>query len=88
MGSGFQEICNMYAVCFDLIYDEGISFSGKMDAQFDEWPLVRVKIVFGCRESVWLVLQIILQLTSLTFIILFNIEGLRRGGNKSCLMST
>nr|WCS65750.1 hypothetical protein [Torque teno Leptonychotes weddellii virus 1] len=87
MGSGFQEICNMYAVCFDLIYDEGISFSG-MDAQFDEWPLVRVKIVFGCRESVWLVLLIILQLSSLTFIILFNIEGLRRGGNKSCLMTT
>nr|ASA48580.1 hypothetical protein [Torque teno Leptonychotes weddellii virus 1] len=72
----------LFKVYCDILYDEGLCFTG-MDP-YGEWPLVRVKIVLGCRESVWLCIQIILQLCTLTFIILFNIEGLRRGGNATC----
>nr|ASA48488.1 hypothetical protein [Torque teno Leptonychotes weddellii virus 1]ASA48608.1 hypothetical protein [Torque teno Leptonychotes weddellii virus 1]ASA48612.1 hypothetical protein [Torque teno Leptonychotes weddellii virus 1]ASA48824.1 hypothetical protein [Torque teno Leptonychotes weddellii virus 1]ASA48836.1 hypothetical protein [Torque teno Leptonychotes weddellii virus 1] len=71
----------LFKVYFDLLYDEGICFTG-MDP-YEQWPLVRVKIVFGCREGVWLCVQLFLHLVSLIFIILINIESLKHSGRNS-----
>nr|WCS65391.1 hypothetical protein [Torque teno Leptonychotes weddellii virus 1]WCS65802.1 hypothetical protein [Torque teno Leptonychotes weddellii virus 1] len=72
----------LFKVYFDLLYDEGICFTG-MDPSYEEWPLVRVKIVVGCREGVWLCVQLFLHLVSLIFIILINIESLKHAGRNS-----
>nr|ASA48876.1 hypothetical protein [Torque teno Leptonychotes weddellii virus 1] len=82
-GKNFMDICNMYAVCFDLLYDDGFSLSG-MDQPYESWPLVRVKIVFGRTESVWLAFQLLVSLTTLTFIILSNLDKLRHAGSGGC----
>nr|ASA48540.1 hypothetical protein [Torque teno Leptonychotes weddellii virus 1]ASA48948.1 hypothetical protein [Torque teno Leptonychotes weddellii virus 1]ASA48952.1 hypothetical protein [Torque teno Leptonychotes weddellii virus 1]WCS65375.1 hypothetical protein [Torque teno Leptonychotes weddellii virus 1]WCS65586.1 hypothetical protein [Torque teno Leptonychotes weddellii virus 1] len=78
-GKSFQDICTMYAVCFDLLYDHGLSLSG-MDQPYEQWPLVRVKIVFGNIECGWLCLQLLVTLTSLTLLILSNLDKLRPSG--------
>nr|ASA48496.1 hypothetical protein [Torque teno Leptonychotes weddellii virus 1]ASA48512.1 hypothetical protein [Torque teno Leptonychotes weddellii virus 1]WCS65602.1 hypothetical protein [Torque teno Leptonychotes weddellii virus 1]WCS65654.1 hypothetical protein [Torque teno Leptonychotes weddellii virus 1]WCS65722.1 hypothetical protein [Torque teno Leptonychotes weddellii virus 1] len=82
-GKSFQDICNMYAVCFDLLYNGECCFSG-MDPPYEAWPLVRVKIVFGKIESSWLVLQLLVALTSLTLLILSNLDKLKQGGKERC----
>nr|ASA48528.1 hypothetical protein [Torque teno Leptonychotes weddellii virus 1]ASA48544.1 hypothetical protein [Torque teno Leptonychotes weddellii virus 1]ASA48672.1 hypothetical protein [Torque teno Leptonychotes weddellii virus 1]ASA48684.1 hypothetical protein [Torque teno Leptonychotes weddellii virus 1]ASA48708.1 hypothetical protein [Torque teno Leptonychotes weddellii virus 1] len=78
-GRSFQDICNMYAVCFDLLYEEHLILSG-MDPPYESWPLVRVKIVFGRIEASWLCLQLLVSLTSLTLLILSSLDKLRPSG--------
>nr|ASA48504.1 hypothetical protein [Torque teno Leptonychotes weddellii virus 1]ASA48972.1 hypothetical protein [Torque teno Leptonychotes weddellii virus 1]ASA49024.1 hypothetical protein [Torque teno Leptonychotes weddellii virus 1]WCS65574.1 hypothetical protein [Torque teno Leptonychotes weddellii virus 1]WCS65862.1 hypothetical protein [Torque teno Leptonychotes weddellii virus 1] len=82
-GTSFNDICTMYAVCFDLLYDDGFCLSG-MDQPYESWPLVRVKIVFGRTESVWLAFQLLVSLTTLTFIILSNLDKLKQSGRGGC----
>nr|WCS65690.1 hypothetical protein [Torque teno Leptonychotes weddellii virus 1] len=82
-GRSFQDICNMYAVCFDLLYEDYHLLSG-MDQPYDQWPLVRVKIVFGRIESSWMVLQLMIALTSLTLLILSNLDKLKPSGKGGC----
>nr|ASA48804.1 hypothetical protein [Torque teno Leptonychotes weddellii virus 1] len=82
-GRSFMDICNLYAVCFDLLYEEHSLLAG-MDQPYDQWPLVRVKIVFGKIESSWLCLQLLVALTSLTLLILSNLDKLRPGGSAQC----
>nr|ASA48596.1 hypothetical protein [Torque teno Leptonychotes weddellii virus 1]ASA48860.1 hypothetical protein [Torque teno Leptonychotes weddellii virus 1]ASA49064.1 hypothetical protein [Torque teno Leptonychotes weddellii virus 1]WCS65474.1 hypothetical protein [Torque teno Leptonychotes weddellii virus 1]WCS65478.1 hypothetical protein [Torque teno Leptonychotes weddellii virus 1] len=69
----------IFKVFFDLLYDEGYCFSG-MDS-LDEWPIVRVKLLYSAREGGWLTLQLLLHAGTLICIILFNIENRRHSGN-------
>nr|ASA48620.1 hypothetical protein [Torque teno Leptonychotes weddellii virus 1]ASA48704.1 hypothetical protein [Torque teno Leptonychotes weddellii virus 1]WCS65718.1 hypothetical protein [Torque teno Leptonychotes weddellii virus 1] len=71
----------IYKVYFDLLYDEGLCFTG-MDA-LDEWPIVRVKLLYSKREGGWLCLQLLLHLATLISIILFNLEDRRHCGNST-----
>nr|ASA48564.1 hypothetical protein [Torque teno Leptonychotes weddellii virus 1] len=68
-----------FKVFFDLVYDEGICFTGMDD--LDEWPIVRVKLLYNYREGGWLCVQLLLHLGTLICIILFNIRGERPCGN-------
>nr|WCS65522.1 hypothetical protein [Torque teno Leptonychotes weddellii virus 1] len=69
----------LFKVCFDLLYDEGLCFTG-MDS-LDEWPIVRVKLLYSAREGGWLTLQLLLHAGTLISIILFNIESRKPCGN-------
>nr|WCS65355.1 hypothetical protein [Torque teno Leptonychotes weddellii virus 1] len=71
----------LFKVCFDLLYDEGICFTG-MDS-LDEWPIVRVKLLYSTREGSWLCMQLLLHLGTLICIILFNIENKKLCGNET-----
>nr|ASA48536.1 hypothetical protein [Torque teno Leptonychotes weddellii virus 1] len=71
----------IYKVYFDLLYDEGLCFTG-MDT-LDEWPIVRVKLLYSKREGGWLCLQLLLHLATLISIILFNLEDRRHCGNST-----
>nr|WCS65518.1 hypothetical protein [Torque teno Leptonychotes weddellii virus 1] len=71
----------IFKVFFDLIYDEGLCFSG-MD-NLDEWPIVRVKLLYSLREGGWLCVQLLLHAATLICIILFNIKEKRRCGNET-----
>nr|ASA48984.1 hypothetical protein [Torque teno Leptonychotes weddellii virus 1] len=73
----------IYKVYFDLLYDEGLCFTG-MDA-LDEWPIVRVKLLYSKREGGWLCLQLLLHLATLISIILFNLEDRRHSGNSTAV---
>nr|ASA48724.1 hypothetical protein [Torque teno Leptonychotes weddellii virus 1] len=72
----------LFKVFFDLCYDEGLCFTG-MD-NLDEWPIVRVKLLYSNREGGWLCLQLLLHLGTLICIILFNIENKKHSGNETC----
>nr|WCS66194.1 hypothetical protein [Torque teno Leptonychotes weddellii virus 3] len=80
MGSGFQDVCNLYKVCFDLLYDTSSFFTGMPD-NYEEWPITRVKLIYGRLEATWLTFQILVALTSLTLIILTHIKDLKPSGN-------
>nr|WCS65866.1 hypothetical protein [Torque teno Leptonychotes weddellii virus 1] len=71
----------IFKVYFDLLYDEGLCFTG-MDS-LDEWPIVRVKLLYSKREGGWLCLQLLLHLATLISIILFNLEDRRPCGNST-----
>nr|WCS65454.1 hypothetical protein [Torque teno Leptonychotes weddellii virus 1] len=70
-----------FKVFFDLVYDEGICFTG-MD-NLDEWPIVRVKLLYSPREGLWLCVQLLLHAATLICIILFNIESKKPCGNST-----
>nr|WCS65850.1 hypothetical protein [Torque teno Leptonychotes weddellii virus 1] len=72
---------HLFKVFFDLVYDEGLCFSG-MD-NLDEWPIVRVKLLYSTREGGWLCVQLLLHLGTLICIILFNIRNARPCGNET-----
>nr|ASA48524.1 hypothetical protein [Torque teno Leptonychotes weddellii virus 1] len=70
-----------FKVFFDLIYDEGVCFTG-MD-NLEDWPIVRVKVLYSTREGLWLCVQLLLHAATLICIILFNIESKKHCGNST-----
>nr|ASA48740.1 hypothetical protein [Torque teno Leptonychotes weddellii virus 1] len=71
----------IFKVFFDLVYDEGICFTDMEN--LDEWPIVRVKLLYSTREGLWLCVQLLLHTATLICIILFNIEKPKHCGNES-----
>nr|WCS65758.1 hypothetical protein [Torque teno Leptonychotes weddellii virus 1] len=71
----------LFKVFFDLVYDEGLCFTG-MD-NLEDWPIVRVKLLYSSREGAWLCVQLLLHTATLICIILFNLEKQRHSGNSS-----
>nr|WCS66006.1 hypothetical protein [Torque teno Leptonychotes weddellii virus 2] len=64
-----EETLQLYKVCFDLLYDTGLCFTG-MD----------VKLVTGWWEFFMLCLQLLIQAVVLTSVILLAIERLKQCG--------
>nr|WCS66174.1 hypothetical protein [Torque teno Leptonychotes weddellii virus 3] len=52
-----------------------------MPDNYEEWPITRVKLIYGRLEATWLTFQILVSLTSLTLIILTHIKDLKPSGS-------
>nr|WCS65950.1 hypothetical protein [Torque teno Leptonychotes weddellii virus 2]WCS65986.1 hypothetical protein [Torque teno Leptonychotes weddellii virus 2]WCS65990.1 hypothetical protein [Torque teno Leptonychotes weddellii virus 2]WCS66078.1 hypothetical protein [Torque teno Leptonychotes weddellii virus 2]WCS66094.1 hypothetical protein [Torque teno Leptonychotes weddellii virus 2] len=70
-----EDILPIYKVCFDLLYDTGLCFTGMDNSQ-----LYYVKLVTGWWEFFMLCLQLLIQAVVLTSVILLAIERLKQCG--------
>nr|ASA48864.1 hypothetical protein [Torque teno Leptonychotes weddellii virus-2] len=70
-----EETLHLYKVCFDLLYDTGLCFTGRDNFQLFLW-----KLVTGGWEFLWLVLQLLIQAVVRTSVILLAIERLKQCG--------
>nr|WCS65946.1 hypothetical protein [Torque teno Leptonychotes weddellii virus 2] len=70
-----DETIHLYKVCFDLLYDTGLCFTGMDNNQ----PFY-VKLVTGWWEFFMLCLQLLIQAVVLTSVILLAIERLKQCG--------
>nr|WCS65958.1 hypothetical protein [Torque teno Leptonychotes weddellii virus 2]WCS66066.1 hypothetical protein [Torque teno Leptonychotes weddellii virus 2] len=71
-----EETLHLYKVCFDLLYDTGVCFSGMENPD----AVYYVKLVTGWWEFFMLCLQLCIQAVVLTSVILLAIERLRQCG--------
>nr|WCS65942.1 hypothetical protein [Torque teno Leptonychotes weddellii virus 2]WCS65962.1 hypothetical protein [Torque teno Leptonychotes weddellii virus 2]WCS65966.1 hypothetical protein [Torque teno Leptonychotes weddellii virus 2]WCS65970.1 hypothetical protein [Torque teno Leptonychotes weddellii virus 2]WCS66002.1 hypothetical protein [Torque teno Leptonychotes weddellii virus 2] len=72
-----DETIQIYKVCFDLLYDHGVCFTG-MDNLNN--TVLKVKLIGGLKDFCILCLQLTLQLIILTSVILGNLDKLKQLG--------
>nr|ASA48764.1 hypothetical protein [Torque teno Leptonychotes weddellii virus-2]ASA48908.1 hypothetical protein [Torque teno Leptonychotes weddellii virus-2] len=70
-----EETLHLYKVCFDLLFDTGLCFTG-----MDSVDPLHVKLVTGWWEFFMLCLQLLIQSVVLTSVILLAIERLKQCG--------